>query len=69
MAWTIFKWITALGLSISIIVDTCFVRNITPTTLIHLSALSILIQKEINDWVDATGKEVDDDDWNRPFHN
>lgn len=52
MAWTIFKWITALGLAVSIIVDTCFVRNITATTLIHLSALSLLIQKEINEWVE-----------------
>lgn len=58
--WKLFTCVVAIGLTISVIVD--FIAwNITPNTIVHMCALIIIFTRELDEYVDALRKEVDDE--------
>lgn len=58
--WKIFTYVVAALLTCSLIVDV-IAWNFTPNTLVHMCALIIIATKELDEYVDALGKEVDEE--------
>jgi hypothetical protein len=59
--WKYFTYFVILTLALSITLDTVL-WNFSPSTLVHICALAIIIMKELDDYVEVLRSEVEDED-------
>lgn len=59
--WKFFTYFVLVTLTLSITLDV-LLWNFSSSTLVHLCALSVITIKELDDYVEALRKEVEEED-------